>query len=318
MSRNLSRVTAFERKHISGFALAGLLAIFQTAFGQTEYDKEIRWMPAQTTWADIPEQAAATEGYVDINGVKLWYWDTGGDGEPVVLMHPLTGSAAIWGYQQPALVAAGFRVIAYSRRGHYKSDAGPGDDTGTAVGDLQTVATHLGLQQFHLVGTAGGGFIVPDYALSHPEKLLSITIACSTAAATDPRYRETYLAMLNTVEIQERPTWLQELGPSYRAANPEGVAAWRALEELALPNGRVRQPAVNDLSWDAFESIRTPTLLMTADADTYMPPTRLLELAGHMSGADPEVAIFSESGHSSYWEQPEAFNKVLIEFLLRH
>ena len=296
----------------------GLLATSDLASGQTQYNGTVRWMPAQTEWTAIPAQAPAAEGYVDIDGVKLWYWDTGGDGEPVVLMHPLTGSAAIWGYQQPELVAAGFRVIAYSRRGHYKSDTGPTDDTGTAIGDLQAVANYLGLEKFHLVGTAGGGFIVPDYALSYPEKLLSITIACSTAAVTDSRYRELYMAMLNTPEIRGRSTWFQELGPSYRAANPEGVAAWRALEQLATPEGRVGQRAVNDLSWDAIASIRTPTLLITADADTYMPPTRLLVLAAHMERADPEVAILSESGHSGYWEQPAAFNKVLIDFLARH
>jgi pimeloyl-ACP methyl ester carboxylesterase len=278
----------------------------------------VRWMPAQTEWKDIPTQAPVTEGYVDVDGVKLWYWDTGGDGDPVVLMHPLTGSAAIWGYQQPELVAAGFRVIAYSRRGHYKSDAGPRDRTGNSVDDLQAVADQLGLDKFHLVGSAGGGFITPDYALTHPERLLSITIACSTAAVTDARFREVYAAMLRTPEIIDAPAWLKELGPSYRAANPEGVAAWRALEEFATPNGPVSQGRINDLNWDAFARIRTPTLLMTADADTYMPPTRLLELAAHMTSTEPEVVILSESGHSGYWEQPEAFNKVLIDFLGRH
>jgi pimeloyl-ACP methyl ester carboxylesterase len=285
---------------------------------QPQYDDKVQWMPAQTEWKSVPAQAPVTEGYVDVDGVRLWYWDTGGDGEPVVFLHPLTGSAAIWGYQQPELVAAGFRMIAYSRRGHYKSDSGSMQSTGSSATDLQVVADRLGLERFHLVGSAGGGFIVPDYALSHPERLLSITIACSTAAVTDARFREVYAAMLRTPEIIESPNWLKELGPSYRAANPDGVAAWRALEEKATPNGPVSQSRINDLSWDAFARIRTPTLLMTADADTYMPPTRLLELAAHMTSTDPEVVILGESGHSGYWEQPEAFNKALIDFLTRH
>ena len=295
-----------------------LLDFFNRNGPQMQREEDVRWMPAQTEWSDIPAQAAVTEGYVDIDGVKLWYWDTGGDGEPVVLMHPLTGSAAIWGYQQPVLTAAGFRVIAYSRRGHFKSDSGPVDNAGNAAEDLQAVADHLGLEQFHLVGSAGGGFIVPDYALSHPQRLLSITIACSTAAVADPQFREVYAAMLRTPEIVALPTWLKELGPSYRAANPAGVAAWRALEEDATPNGRVSQSRSNALDWDAFASIHTPTLLMTADADTYMPPTRLLELAAHMTSTEPEIVILSESGHSGYWEQPEAFNAALIDFLARH
>jgi pimeloyl-ACP methyl ester carboxylesterase len=127
-----------------------------------------------------------------------------------------------------------------------------------------------------------------------------------------------YAATLRTPEIVALPTWVKELGPSYRAAHPEGVAMWRALEKSAIPHERVTQGRVNELGWDAFAGIRTPTLLLTADADTYMPPTRLLMLAAHMTGTDPEVAILSESGHSGYWEQPDAFNTALIGFLGRH
>ena len=48
----------------------------------------------------------------DVPGAKLWGWDTGGHGEPIVLLHPNTGSAASWGYQQPVFARAGHRVVA--------------------------------------------------------------------------------------------------------------------------------------------------------------------------------------------------------------
>ena len=314
----------FETHHMGGnivIAVRGLVLIgfvlgAQALIAQT-IETSVRWMPAQTEWAPYPPaQAPQSEGYVDIDGVKLWYWDTGGEGETVVLMHPLTGSAAVWGNQQPVLAAAGFRVIAYSRRGHHMSDSGPLDNAGNSVDDLQAVVDHLGLDQFHLVGTAGGGFIVPDYALSHPERLLSITITHSNAAIRDDELTDV-TRWLSSDELRAQPTWFKELSPSYRAANPEGVEAWFALEEIATPEGRVGQGRINTLNRDAFASIKTPTLLMTGDVDIYQPPTRMLFIAKLMTN-DPELVVLRESGHSGYWEQPDAFNQVLIEFLNRN
>jgi len=295
-----------------------LLQFMRRANQQAAREQRVRWLPAQTEWTAPPPQASLIEAHVLVNGVRLWYQDSGGDGDAVILLHPLTGSAAIWSYQQPQLVAAGFRVIAYSRRGHYGSDSGPPENTGSAVDDLWAFAEQLGLKKFHLVGSAGGGFVAADYAVSHPGQLLSITIANSTAAVSDPEFVELYAAMLRTPEIIALPTWIKELGPSYRAANPAGVAAWQALEKIATPAGRVVQHIENEMNWHALAGISVPTLLLTSDADSYMPPPRLLQLAEHMSAASVEVAIFSEAGHSAYWEQPVAFNAVLIDFLTRH
>ena len=60
----------------------------------------------------IPPQAPARDAVADLPGTRLWYWDTGGSGRPVILMHAATHSAAGWVYQQPVLASAGYRVIA--------------------------------------------------------------------------------------------------------------------------------------------------------------------------------------------------------------
>lgn len=281
---------------------------------QTAQVQTMKVLDGQKFWQPVPSQAPVTEGYVDADGVNLWYWDTGGDGEPVVLLHPYTGSAAIWGYQQPALVDAGYRVIAYSRRGHFNSDAGPQDEPGTYVDDLQALVEQLDLDRFHLVGSAAGGFIVPDYAASYPEHLISMTIATSTGGSIAPEYRETFLT-IRTPEVVALPHWIKELGPSYRAAYPEGVTAWRELEEHSV-HQLMRPPAKNQLTWDVYEAMTTPVLIIGADADMYMPPPMLRTLASHFES--PEVVLIRESGHSAYWEQYEAFNTTLIDFLKRH
>src|ERR1700681_2440058 len=98
----------------------------------------------------IPEQVPATEGVASVPGARLWYWDTGGDGEPLVLCHPASQSSQIWLYQQPAFAKAGYRVIAYARRGVYKSERGPETEAGTLVGDLAALLDALGVKRAHV------------------------------------------------------------------------------------------------------------------------------------------------------------------------
>ena len=96
----------------------GLLGL-QTVEAAEQIDTH--FYPAKTSWLDEPSYTPAAEGWVDVDGAKLWYQDSGGNGVPIVLLHAYTGSAASWRYQQDKFSKEGYRVIAYSRRGHYRS-----------------------------------------------------------------------------------------------------------------------------------------------------------------------------------------------------
>lgn len=96
-----------------------------------------------------------TENSVDID---LYYTDQGpSDGQPVVLIHgfPLNGES--WGKQQAALLDAGYRVIAYDRRGFGASTkAGSGYDYDTFAADLHALMEDLDLRDAVLVGFSMG------------------------------------------------------------------------------------------------------------------------------------------------------------------
>ena len=103
----------------------------------------------------------ASGAYANLPGVKLWFVDTGGSGVPVVLLHPNTGTVEIWEPQIDAFARAGYRVIAFDRKGWGKSVAEPasGPQPGSIAGDLDALADYLKLDTFHLLGIAGGGFV---------------------------------------------------------------------------------------------------------------------------------------------------------------
>lgn len=260
----------------------------------------------------IPTQAPATEGLADLGTVKLWYWDTGGTGEAVVFLHPGSGSAELYPYQQPVFVNSGYRVISYSRRGHFKSELGRDVDTFFAVDDLLALMDHLKVDTFHVVGNALGGYVALDVALSRPERVRSLVLASSMMGIAEPEYQKT-LQALRPKPFAELPPEFQELGPSYRAANPAGVAEWKARHERSAGRAPVRLR--NALTWQAIATLKVPTLLMTGDADLWIPPFLLLQIGDRFPGG--EVTIVRDAGHAIQWERPEMFNAYVLDFIDR-
>ena len=256
-------------------------------------------------------------GYVDVPDARLWFTDTGGRGVPVVLLHANTGSSQVWDYQRSAFVARGFRVIAYDRRGFGRTVVTPGAPPATGADDLLALADSLKLGRFHLVGTAAGGFVAYDFALSFPQRLRSLVIANSIGGAQDPEFLE-LIRRLQPEPFASLPPDVRELGPSYRAANPKGVEQWVELERTHRAPGASlpAQPMRNRMTFESLSKIALPALLLTGGADLYAPPPVMQRFAARIKGA--KFVVVPEAGHSTYWEQPDAFNREVLTFIARH
>jgi pimeloyl-ACP methyl ester carboxylesterase len=263
----------------------------------------------------VPEQVPAIERFVDFGDARLWAWDTGGDGAAIVLCHPASQSCRIWGYQQPVFAAAGFRVIGYSRRGYYKSTTGLEGQPGTSVGDLIALLDGLGVTKAHLVGAAAGGITVLATAVAHPDRVASAVLAGTIFSPDEEEWREMFGRLGLTAVRGTAPTEFLELGPSYRARNPDGVAQFVELEKTAKPSGRFNQPTGVSVTWAALARTRTPTLLLTGEADLYAPPPLQDLIARHLPNR--EMATMREVGHAAYWEAPDVFNAKVLDFLSR-
>ena len=263
-------------------------------------------------------QPPVREGYAELPGVRLFYRDTGGNGMPVVFVHAATGSSLVWEHQLEAFAAAGYRVVAYDRRGFGRSAIDPaGPQPGTAAEDLLGLVNHLGVDRFHLVGTAAGGGVSLDVALSFPQRLRSLVVANAVGGVQDADYLELG-RRIRPAQFDALPPDVRELGPSYRAANPEGTRRWLELHDLSWPGGAPprAQATRNRITFVLLETLAVPTLLLTGDADLYSPPAVLRLFTARIKGA--ESVIVPEAGHSAYWEQPDTFNRAVLEFLRRH
>lgn len=263
-----------------------------------------------------PPAMSARADTARLGDVDLWYWDTGGPGTPIVLLHPATGSGHIWAYQQAAFAKAGRRVIGYSRRGHRGSTSGDPASPGTGADDLRRLLDHLRIPRAHLVGTAAGGFVAGSFAVSWPERVQTLTLACTILSPAD-REVAAMIPSLREPWYNALPQDFRELSPSYRATNKAGQALWHELHERSREgNPPVSQPTGAPATLAAIAQFKMPVLLISGDADLISPPPIARLFARTIPGA--ELAVLTECGHSAYWERPDPFNAAILDFLKRH
>jgi pimeloyl-ACP methyl ester carboxylesterase len=266
----------------------------------------------------VGADAAEDSGrYAELPAVKLWFTDSGGTGAPLVLLHSNTGTSAVWQSQIDVFSPAGYRVIAFDRRGWGKSIANPatGPQPGTIAGDLDALADNLKLDRFHLLGVAGGGFAALDYAAWRPERLRSLVIGASTGQVPEKEMAD-FRARVEIPELRKQPAVYLEVGPSYRGANPEGTRRWIEIDEHSRQPGAPDQPLRTPNTFAKIASIPTPSLIIAADADLLAPPAMMRIWAAHVK--NHEWAIVPDSGHAVAWEQPEIFNEKVLGFISRY
>lgn len=236
----------------------------------------------------------------------------------MVFLHAATGSSRVWEYQIPAFTAAGYRVIAFDRRGWGRTIVDPaGPQPGTAADDLLGLLDHLGVERAHLAGTAAGAFVALDFALSFPRRVRSLVIANTIGGVQDRDFLELG-RRIRPPQFDALPAEFRELGPAYRAANPDGTRRWMELEKTSRPDGprMAAQPLRNRLTFALLESLDLPAFLLTGGADLYAPPPVLRLFAARIRNS--ESLIVPEAGHSTYWEQPGIFNSAVLNFIGKH
>lgn len=273
-------------------------------------------LAACTTSKRSPVAPSIVSGEIDVGGASLPYWDTGGTGTPLILLHPFAGSIESWPAQQAAFVSAGRRVIAYSRRG-----VGTTTRITTPINhaeDLERVMDTLGIQRANLVTVAGGATVAADFLISHPDRVASAVFACSLISFQDPRLLAARRAAAPTPTADgRRPSPAErELSKVYRDTNPEGTRRWIEIQQRSHGAGLAPTAQTNEVTLEAIAATRVPILLIAGEYDPLLTPEMLQVVAARLPNAEPH--LIPNAGHQAHWEQPEAFNALVLDFLRRH
>lgn len=230
----------------------------------------------------------------------------------MILLEGMGGDIPGWRRNIPHL-AAEFLVVAYDHRGNGHSEAPDGPTTmATYVDDCLAVLDELAIARAHVYGQSFGGMVAQELALSHPERVRSVILACTH---TGPRH-----AVPSRGRAPKDRPWLQLYSPAFAKAHPDHIA-----EDLRVgraqpqhPEGQRRQWEAMQ-AWDAFErlpALRVPSLIVHGSEDQMVDPKNAHVLAARIPGA--ELAILEGAGHVYHSEQPETADRLVLDFVRRH
>jgi pimeloyl-ACP methyl ester carboxylesterase len=99
----------------------------------------------------------------------------------------------------------------------------------------------------------------------------------------------------------------------YMVTNPEGLKKWLEIHHNSRQQAAPVQPQRTTITYEKLETICVPTLLMPGDQDLQTPPWIMRRQLAHIPGA--RFIVLPEAAHSINWEQPEAFNRNVLEFI---
>jgi 3-oxoadipate enol-lactonase len=248
--------------------------------------------------------------FIETNGVNMYY-EVHGQGPAVVLAHPGGGNHLSWWQQVPAF-AQRYTCIIFDHRGHGYTRDLPDDPGAVAYAqDLVGLLDHLGIQRAAIVGQSMGGWTGVGFAQAYPERVSALVLANSTGGMRDPELD----AHMNAIKTwRPRQIWAGAYAPDFPQREPA-----RAFLYQQITAWNVRRPANLGAQLEMVHYAapiveqRIPTLFVTGEDDTLIPPRLVERIVRQIPQA--RFVVIPETGHSPYFEKPEEWNQVVLEFL---
>ncbi|MEJ7799775.1 MAG: alpha/beta hydrolase [Ilumatobacter sp.] len=263
--------------------------------------------------------------------VDVETYDSGGDGRPVVLIHgwPLSGHA--WRPQKQVLEDAGYRVIAFDRRGFGDSDKpGDGYDYDTMTGDVKAIVDELDLTDAVLVGFSMGGGEVARYVGKFGTTGVSGVVFASavppfllqTDDNPDGGLQDSDVEEMKQGLRDDREAFFTEFSEKFYTAGGElrvgrdVVDTWRKLASDASTQAAldcIDSFARTDFR-DDLAKIDVPTLVLHGAGDEIVP----IDVSGRRTAEMVDGAKFvviDDGPHGINDSHTEQFNSALLDFL---
>lgn len=245
------------------------------------------------------------------------YYESEGQGQPVLLLHGLGSSTLDWSHQRQRL-AQRYQVVTLDLRGHGRSDIPPGEFS--IAGFAQDVAAaldKLGLAAAHVVGISMGAAVGYQLALERPDRVKSLTAINCAPEFVARTWKERLLVWQRLLLI--RCLDMRRIGRvlAKRLFPGEQQAQNRATFEQRWANndkGAYLRSLKALLGWtlvDRLDRLRCPVLLLVSELD-YTPVERKAQFVPAM--ADARLKVVPGARHAVTMERPEEVNAILEDF----
>jgi 3-oxoadipate enol-lactonase len=252
-----------------------------------------------------------------VNGARIAYDDTGGDGPPVVLAHGFLMDRSMFAPQVDAL-AGSHRVITWDERGfgdtHYDGEPFTYWDSAS---DCLALMDHLDIKRAVVGGMSQGGFISLRVALMAPERVRGLILLDTQAGPEDPEVVPLYQGMIDEWVTDGPNDELTSVTASIILGHPDLSQEWTE-RWMMRPQATLRQPGATLLTRDAITDrlgeITAPALVVHGTADAAITMDKAEELAGGLTGCDGVVTVAGGT-HAANLTHADEVNAAIAAFL---
>jgi len=257
--------------------------------------------------------------FADVNGQRLYFEDSGGEGAPVLFSHGFLMDHEMFAPQVAAL-SGEFRCITWDERGFGETLATSPFTYWDSADDALELLTHLGIDAAFFVGMSQGGFLSMRAALRAPQRVLGLGLIDTQGGVEEEDARPMLEAM--------NEEWLAN-GPShdllgYVAAtimspgydHSPWTAKWMA-RPIETPFFPFRTLMDRDDIWDRISEIEAPAIVFHGEEDVAITMEKAERLAALLPNCEGLVRI-AGAGHASNLSNPDEVNGPLLDFLRRH
>lgn len=275
---------------IASMALAASLAMQSAAQGEE-------------LWEQLPEPPpmpeASESGSAPVNGIEMYY-AIYGSGEPLILLHGGLGHSDVWGNQIPVF-AKQYKVIVVDSRGHGRSTrTSEPYSYRLMASDVVALMDHLKIDKAAIVGWSDGGIIGLDIAMNHPERVTKLFAfgANTNVAGLRPD-------IANSVVFNK---YIERAGKDYErlSKTPKDYDAL----VTQISEMWATQP---DYKPEDLAKITAPTAIADGEHDEAIRQEHNAEMAKLIPSA--KLVILPGVSHFAMWQNPELFNKAVLDFL---
>jgi pimeloyl-ACP methyl ester carboxylesterase len=254
------------------------------------------------------ETKGAAMPHLNRDGVSIYY-ESSGDGPPVLLSHGYSATSAMW-RNQAAEFSKRYRVVTWDMRGHGQSDS-PDDPSlyseAATVDDMAAILHECGIERAVIGGLSLGGYMSLAFHLKYPEMTRALMLFDTGPGYRNPKAREGWNATAEARAKNFEAKGLDALGGSAEVR----VSQHRSAQGLAnAARGMLAQ--FDSRVIESFEGIQVPTLVLVGDRDE-----PFLAATDYMTAKIPgaQKVVIPDAGHASNIDQPEAFNAAVGAFL---
>jgi 3-oxoadipate enol-lactonase len=255
--------------------------------------------------------------FMEGDGFRLYYEDTGGDAPAVLFLHGAGGNHLSW-WQQVPVFSDEYRCITVDQRGFGQSSGVSEQGPAALATDALALLDHLGVARAAVVAQSMGGWAAAGAVLRAADRFWAVVMANTVGNLTNPE-----IAMLRqrlAAASPPRPAilWHAALGPTFRKAEPVRSFLYASMAGLNAPLPPAFREAMQRLTMpvERYAAASVPTLFLTSDEDGLIWPELSEKVHAHVPGS--ELVRVPGAGHSTYFERPDVFNREVGAFLKAH